>query len=227
MNENDAESTPEGKMGRLQGRRRPRRRWALGQGDPCPGPAPLRQVSWSCCSRSACSPPSSRSRWFQSGSQHECLRVAPEDGHSGPETFKRRSPTTSPPRSSRSSTRRPKYASVLPPKAKVIVGPVVLAFQNLVHSAVQKLLASTGFRKSSLARSVMPMRRPWRCSKGKTKGNLVIDGNEVVLERTPSPLRRLQHLNASSSRTCFPIAPRARAPSRHPRTAHRRSNWSN
>ena len=95
----------------------------------------------------------------------------------------------------------PKIANVLPPKAKVIVGPVVLAFENLVHSAVQKLVASPGSRRSSSPAIRHTHAAAVALLEGKTKGNLVIQGNEVVLNTLPlidSTIRALEQQNVLS-----------------------------
>ena len=130
-------------------------------------------------------------------------------------TFKRRSPTTSPPRSSRSSTRRRRSRASSPPKAKVIVGPVVLAFQNLVHSAVQKLVASPRFQKVLLGRDPSCPCGGHRAARGQDEGQSRHRRQRGGAEHPPA--RRLQHSDARAAERAFP-SPSARA-AWQPRTA--------
>ena len=78
-----------------------------------------------------------------------------------------------------------RIAAVLPTKAQAIVAPVVGAFQSLIHTAVLKLVASPRFQKVLLAAISHAHAAAVALLEGKTRGNLVIRGNEVVLNTLP------------------------------------------
>jgi hypothetical protein len=91
-----------------------------------------------------------------------------------------------------------KIAAVLPTKAQVIVGPVVGALQNLIHTAVLKLVAAPRFQRVLLAAISHAHAAAVALLEGKTRGNLVIRGNEVVLNTLPlidSTIRQLEDQN--------------------------------
>ncbi len=91
-----------------------------------------------------------------------------------------------------------KIAAVLPTKAQVIVVPVVGALQNLIHTAVLKLVAAPRFQKVLLTAISHAHAAAVALLEGKTRGNVLIRGNEVVLNTLPlidTTIRQLEAQN--------------------------------
>ena len=91
-----------------------------------------------------------------------------------------------------------KISAVLPKKAQVIVPPVVSGLEDFVHSAVQKFVASPQFQRLFLGTVRTAHANAVALLEGKTKGNLVIHGNEVVLNTLPlidATIRQLEEQN--------------------------------
>lgn len=63
-----------------------------------------------------------------------------------------------------------RIGAALPAKAQVIVGPVVGALQNVIHTAVLKLVAAPRFQKVLLAAISPRMQQPWRFSRARRGG---------------------------------------------------------
>ncbi len=78
-----------------------------------------------------------------------------------------------------------RFDRVLPKKAQVIVAPVVGAFHQVVFNAVHSLVLSPTFQRVLLAAVVKAHSSAIDLLEGKTKGNLVLNGNEVVLNTLP------------------------------------------
>ncbi len=78
-----------------------------------------------------------------------------------------------------------RFDKVLPKKAQVIVAPVVGAFHQVVYSAVHKLVVSPTFQRVLLAAVAKAHSSAVNLLEGKTSGNLVLNGNEVVLNTLP------------------------------------------
>ncbi|MGO9457443.1 MAG: hypothetical protein ACLP62_10410 [Acidimicrobiales bacterium] len=78
-----------------------------------------------------------------------------------------------------------RFDKVLPKKARIIVAPVVGAFHQVVYNAVHKLVVSPTFQKVLLAAVAKAHSSAVNLLEGKTKGNLVLNGNEVALNTLP------------------------------------------
>ncbi len=91
-----------------------------------------------------------------------------------------------------------KISSVLPKKAQVIVAPIASQFQTLLHNGVQKVVASPQFQTLFLGTVRSAHAAAVALLEGKTKGNLEIRGNEVVLNTLPlvdATIRQLEQQN--------------------------------